>query len=214
MTFWGGSGSGSADPCLWLMDPDPDADPDPAFSSLTFPRCQQKLFFLKVFLLITFWGYMYIIFKDKKSKRSHKAVGIKVFLTFFLLGDGRIYIRIHTSEWWIRIQEAQKHVDPVDSDPGSDPQHCICVWDKLRYIHEELRSVVNPEWFSPAPDLTFQAVPAGSGSGSYSLNKANKNNCQNPGSNTKYTATCSNLKWPVSFSIFIRGFTSLRRTWI
>ncbi len=24
MTFWCGSGSGSADPCLWLMDPDPD----------------------------------------------------------------------------------------------------------------------------------------------------------------------------------------------
>jgi hypothetical protein len=28
MTFWGGSGSGSADPCLWIMDP--DSDPDPA----------------------------------------------------------------------------------------------------------------------------------------------------------------------------------------
>ncbi len=30
MTFWCGFGSGSADPCLWLMDP--DADPDPAIS--------------------------------------------------------------------------------------------------------------------------------------------------------------------------------------
>jgi hypothetical protein len=28
---------------------------------------------------------MYFIFKDKKSKRSHNAVGIKVFLTFFCL---------------------------------------------------------------------------------------------------------------------------------
>ncbi len=27
MTFWGGYGSGSADPCLWLMDPDSDMDP-------------------------------------------------------------------------------------------------------------------------------------------------------------------------------------------
>ncbi len=27
MAFWCGSGSGSADPCLWPMDPDPDADP-------------------------------------------------------------------------------------------------------------------------------------------------------------------------------------------
>ncbi len=36
----------------------------------------------------------------------------------------RIRIRIHTSDWWIRIREAQKHVDP-DSDP--DPQH----WSKV-----------------------------------------------------------------------------------
>jgi hypothetical protein len=36
-----------------------------------------------------------------------------------LLGDRRI--RIHTSDYWIRIQEAQKHVDP--EDPDSDPQH-------------------------------------------------------------------------------------------
>ncbi len=69
---------------------------------------------------------MYIIFKDKKSKRSHKAEGIKVFLTFWLV-DRRIQIRIHTSDWWIRIriQEAQKHVDPVDPDPDSDGQHCL-----------------------------------------------------------------------------------------
>jgi hypothetical protein len=63
---------------------------------------------------------MYMIFKDKKSKRSHKAEGIKVFLTF-MVSDKRIQIRIriYTSDWWIRIriQEAQKHVDPVDPDP-------------------------------------------------------------------------------------------------
>ncbi len=27
MTFWCRSGSGSVDPCLWLLDPDPDSDP-------------------------------------------------------------------------------------------------------------------------------------------------------------------------------------------
>jgi hypothetical protein len=36
--------------------------------------------------------------------------------------QSRIRIRIQTSDKWIRIQEAQKHVDPVD--PDSDPQHC------------------------------------------------------------------------------------------
>ena len=40
-----------------------------------------------------------------------------MFFLLFLLDDRRIRIRIHTSDWWIRIQEAQKHVDPVDPDP-------------------------------------------------------------------------------------------------
>jgi hypothetical protein len=31
--------------------------------------------------------------------------------------DRRIRIRIHTSYYWIRIREVQKHVDPVDPDP-------------------------------------------------------------------------------------------------
>ncbi len=36
--FWGGSGSGSADPCLFLVDPDPDSvpDPDPGSGSCYF----------------------------------------------------------------------------------------------------------------------------------------------------------------------------------
>ncbi len=68
------------------------------------------------FCLLLFEGTFISFFKDKKSKRSHKTVESKVFLTF-LLDDRRI-----------RIQEAQKHMnrDP-DSDP--DPQHWGAVWD-------------------------------------------------------------------------------------
>ncbi len=44
MTFWGGSGSGSADPCLWLMDP----DPDPAIF-LTFKMPPKNWFFNTIF---------------------------------------------------------------------------------------------------------------------------------------------------------------------
>ncbi len=100
------------------MDPDPDADP--AIFIIDLPKMPTKNLLQKIFfLLITSWRYLNIIFKDKKkSKRSHKAEGINVFLTF-LLGERRIQSRIHTSDWWIRIQiqEAQKHVDPVDPDP-------------------------------------------------------------------------------------------------
>ncbi len=78
MTFWYGSGSGSAHPCLWLMDPDPDT----AVFVFDLQDVNKKLFFLSL-LAYYFWRSIYIIFKDKKSKRSHKAVGIKVFLTIF-----------------------------------------------------------------------------------------------------------------------------------
>jgi hypothetical protein len=44
-----------------------------------------------------------------------------------MLDDRRIRIRIHSSDLWIRIREAQKHMastDP-DSDEDLDPQHCF-----------------------------------------------------------------------------------------
>ncbi len=46
------------------------------------------------------------------------------FLTIF--ARWRIRIRIHNADQWIRIriQEAQKHVDPVDPDSDPDPQNC------------------------------------------------------------------------------------------
>jgi hypothetical protein len=67
MTFW--CGSGSADPCLWLMDP--EANPDPAI----FVIGLQDAFLCE--------GTFTSFFKDKKPKRSHKAVGIKVFNSIF-----------------------------------------------------------------------------------------------------------------------------------
>ncbi len=79
MAFWCGSGSGSADPCLWLMDP----DPDPAIFVIDLQDANKKLIKKKSFFDYLFWRYINIIFKDKKSKRSHKAVGIKIYLTIF-----------------------------------------------------------------------------------------------------------------------------------
>jgi hypothetical protein len=60
------------------MDPDQEADPDqdPAILSGTFKTSSNYFayYFLKVF---------YTVCKDKKSYRSHKTVGINVFLTIF-----------------------------------------------------------------------------------------------------------------------------------
>ncbi len=82
MTFW--CGSGSADPCLWLIDP----DPEPGSGSCYFRRlpsgCQQKTNFLTQFvLLVTFWRYFYIIFQRWKVKKSQQIVGFKIFLIIY-----------------------------------------------------------------------------------------------------------------------------------
>ncbi len=84
LTFW--CGSGSADLCLWLVDP--DSDPDPAFFVIDLQDANKKLIFNKfnkIFCLLLFEGTFtsFLIFKDIKSKRSRKTVGIKVFLTIF-----------------------------------------------------------------------------------------------------------------------------------
>jgi hypothetical protein len=59
------------------MDPDPE--PDPAIFGTDLQEANKK----KFFCLLLFEGTFTSFFKDKNSKRSHKAVGIKVFLTIF-----------------------------------------------------------------------------------------------------------------------------------
>jgi hypothetical protein len=60
-----------------------DPDPAPAIFVTGIQDANKKLIFIRVFLLILFEGIFTSFFKDKKSKRSHKTVGIKVFLTIF-----------------------------------------------------------------------------------------------------------------------------------
>jgi hypothetical protein len=70
-------------------------DPDPAIFVIDLQDANKNKFKKEFFCLLLFEGTFTSFFKDKKSKRSHKAVGIKVFL-LYLLGDRRI--RIHTSD--------------------------------------------------------------------------------------------------------------------
>jgi hypothetical protein len=78
----------AADP--WHFGTDPNSR---IISSVTF-KTQKKL---QVFFLITFWRYSDI--RDKKSKRGHKTVGIKVLLTI-LLDDRRIRFRASDLRIW------------------------------------------------------------------------------------------------------------------
>jgi hypothetical protein len=65
MTFWGGSGS--ADPCLWLMEP------DPAIVVIDLQDASKKLIFQhNFFCLLLFEGTFTSFSKDKKSKRVTK----------------------------------------------------------------------------------------------------------------------------------------------
>ncbi len=93
MTFW--YGSGSADPYLGLIDP------DPLFLSVTFKKAT-KIYHSCFAYYLLFEGTLTSFFKDKKSQRSHKTVGIKIFLNVFA--------------WW------EKDPDPnlwlTDPDPG------------------------------------------------------------------------------------------------
>jgi hypothetical protein len=60
---------------------DPDSDPDPANFVIDLQDVNKKLI-LKNILLISFEG-TFTSFSKIKSKKSHKTVEIKVFLTIF-----------------------------------------------------------------------------------------------------------------------------------
>jgi hypothetical protein len=65
-------------------DPDSDPDPDPSIFIIDLQDTNKKLFKKKKFsCILLFEGTFTSFFKDKKSKRSHKTVEIKVFLTIF-----------------------------------------------------------------------------------------------------------------------------------
>ncbi len=112
MTFWYGSGSGSADPYLWLMDPARIGIRMRIrillFSPLTFKTpCIKKLIFIekKLFRILLFEGTFTSSFKDKSKKRCHKIVEI---LLFCLMIEGSGSRR--PKNMWIRIHNTGKNV--------------------------------------------------------------------------------------------------------
>ncbi len=76
LTIW--YGSGSADPCLWLMDPDQDSDP-------AIFVIHKKKILLSFCLIPTFWRYIYIIFQRQKVKKKSQNSKNQGFSFYFCL---------------------------------------------------------------------------------------------------------------------------------
>ncbi len=118
MPFWGGSGSGSADPCLWLMDPDSDPDSGSCYFRHWPSRCQQKTNFLtQFFLLITFFKvHLHHLSKIKSQKESQNSrnQGFSCYFCMMIEGSGSGSIPLTSGSgsvkpknmWirWIRIR--------------------------------------------------------------------------------------------------------------
>ncbi len=116
MTFWGGSGSGSVDPCLWLMDSGPD--PDPGISSLTFKMPAKNKFFNTIFSAYYFLLHLHHFSKIKSQKESlnSRNQGFSYFFCMMIEGSGSIPLTSGSGSgrpkntWirWIRIRNTDK----------------------------------------------------------------------------------------------------------
>ena len=83
MTFWGGSGS--ADPCLWLMDPDPAIiviDLQDAIKKLIFNTIFSAYYFLKVHL------HHFSKIKSQKESQNSRNQGFSYYFCMMIEGSG------------------------------------------------------------------------------------------------------------------------------
>jgi hypothetical protein len=89
MTFWGGSGSGSSDPCFWLVDPDPAIfviDLQDASKKLIFNTIFSAYYFLKVRL------HHFSKIKSLKESQNRRNQGFSYYFCMMIEGSGSGYI--------------------------------------------------------------------------------------------------------------------------
>ncbi len=91
MTFWCGSGSRSADPCLWLMDPDSDPDPDPAIFVIDLQDASKKLIFSTTFSACYFLKihlHYFSKIKCQKESQNSRIQGFSFYFCMMIEGSG------------------------------------------------------------------------------------------------------------------------------
>ncbi len=85
--IWGGSGSGSGDPCLWQMD----LDPDPAIFVIDLQDASKKIIFLHNFFCLllfeaTFTSFLKI--KSQKESQNSRNRGFSYYFCMMIEGSG------------------------------------------------------------------------------------------------------------------------------
>ncbi len=132
MTLWGGSGSGSADPCLLLMDPDPGS------GSCYFrhwpSRCQKKLIFNTIFSAYYFLKLHFHHFskiKSQKESQNSKNQGFSYYFCMIIEGCGC-------------GSRAGSGSIPLTSGSGSGSRRPKNMWIRIRI---RIRNTAFKNWF-------------------------------------------------------------------
>ena len=126
MSFWGGSGSGSADPCLWLVDPDPGSG---SFYFRHWPsRCQQKTnFFNTIFSAYDFSKldlHHFSKIKIQKDSQNSRNPGFSNYFCMMIEGSGS-------------RAESGSRSKPLTSGSGSGSRRPKNTW--IRWIRIRIR---------------------------------------------------------------------------
>ncbi len=96
MSFWSGSGSGSADPCLWLMN----SDPDPAFFVIDLQDAKGNNFCLNIFPAYYCLKVHLHILKSQKESQNSRNQGFSYYFCMVTEGSGSG----RPKNMWIRIR--------------------------------------------------------------------------------------------------------------
>ncbi len=89
MTFWGGSRSGSADPCLWLMDP--DSDPDTSIFVIGLQDASRTLIFntiLSAYYFLKLHLHHFSKIKSQKESQNSRIQGFSCYFCSMIEGSG------------------------------------------------------------------------------------------------------------------------------
>ncbi len=131
MTFRGVSGSGSSDPCFWLMDP----DPDPAIFVIDLQDNSKKLIFNTIISAYKVHLHHFSKIKSQEESQHRRNQGFSYYFCMMIEGSG-----------------AGSGSIPLTSGSGSGSGRPKNMW--IRWIRLRIRNTGNTHIFPP-PHFMF-----------------------------------------------------------